>query len=285
MLERPGANPSDSFRALLAGLRGRRRIVAVTGAGVSSEAGIPDYRDAAGRWKRPAPVQFAEFLSSAAVRQRYWARSMSGWPAFSAARPTPAHAAFAVLERAGLLMCTVSQNVDDLHRRAGSRRVLDLHGRLARVRCMACGRRSARRRLQAQLADANPDFAVGITAAAPDGDADLGATDWSEFRVPACAGCAGVLKPDVTFYGETLPRERSRRADAAVAAADALLVAGSSLMVFSAFRLVRAAARRGIPIVAVNLGRTRADDLLDVKLVGRAGAVLPALAARLAAAA
>lgn len=282
MLEHAVGNPASPALQLAAALRGRRRIVVLTGAGISAEAGIPDYRDAAGAWKRRAPVQFRDFVTSAAVRRRYWARSMSGWPAFAAARPAAGHAALAALERAGRLLSTITQNVDDLHRRAGSRRLIDLHGRLARVRCMDCGRRSSRARLQSLLTRCNPDFAAPNAALAPDGDADIEAADFAAFRVPDCGHCGGVLKPDVTFYGETIPRARNHAADAAIAQADALMIVGSSLMVFSAYRLVRGAARRGIPVLAVNLGRTRADALIGTKVAARAGAVLPALAALLA---
>ena len=281
MSERGMRIDRDELARLAAALAGRR-VLALTGAGLSVDAGIPDYRDADGTWKRHAPVQFRDFLERADVRRRYWARSMAGWEAFAAARPGPGHEALAALERAGRLIGIVSQNVDELHRRAGSRLTLALHGRLARVRCLACGRRSARAALQRVLLRENPDFAAPRFAPAPDGDAELEVADFTEFRVPACPRCGGLLKPDVTFYGETIAPERTRRADAAVAAADALLVVGTSLMVFSAYRLVRAAARRGIPVVAINLGRTRAESLLARKLVARADAALPALAAALA---
>lgn len=284
MLERAVGINAACTAKLARTLADRRRIVVLTGAGISAEAGIPDYRDADGAWKRRAPVQFREFMTSASVRRRYWARSLVGWPAFAAARPAAGHAALAALERTGALQCTITQNVDDLHRRAGSRRVVDLHGRLARVRCMKCRRRSARATLQAVLAARNPAFIAREAALAPDGDADLEAVEFAAFRVPRCRHCGGILKPDVTFYGETIPSVRNRAADAAIAAADALIVVGSSLMVFSAYRLVRRAAHRGIPVLAVNLGRTRADALIDMKVTARAGVVLPALAALLNAA-
>jgi len=177
----------------------------------------------------------------------------------------------------------VTQNVDDLHRRAGSRRVIDLHGRLSRVRCLDCGRRSPRALLQRELARLNPAFSQRPAELAPDGDADLAECDFSAFRVPVCRHCGGTLKPDVTFYGETIPARRTRRAEALVEAADAVLVVGSSLMVFSAYRLVRRAALAGVPVFALNLGRTRADALLAGKVAAPAGEALPALAAALAA--
>ncbi len=281
MLERAVGIRIDLCRSLVDKLRDRCDIVAVTGAGISTDSGIPDYRDADGAWKRGAPIQYCDFVQRLAVRQRFWARSMNGWRMFQAARPAAAHRALAALEKAGRLRGVVTQNVDDLHRRAGSRYIVDLHGRLARVRCMGCGRRSARALLQHELARLNPQFSRRVAAIAPDGDADLEAADFDRFRVPNCPRCGGMLKPDVTFYGETIPVVRTRRAEALVAAADAVLVIGSSLMVFSAYRLVRNAARAGIPVFAVNLGRTRADDVFGMKLIAPAGDALPILAAEL----
>lgn len=263
---------------LTVALRPCSRIVAITGAGVSTDSGIPDYRDAEGNWKRRAPVQFRDFVEKAHVRRRYWARSMSGWPAFQEARPSAAHHALAALESAGRLSAVVTQNVDDLHRWAGSRRIVDLHGRLSRVRCLDCGRRSSRARLQQVLLERNGGFEARTVSLAPDGDADLEDAEYSRFTVPDCARCGGMLKPDVTFYGETIPPPRTRQAEAAVENADAVLVIGSSLMVFSAYRLVRNAALAGIPVIALNLGRTRADDLLSGKIRVPAGEVMPELA-------
>jgi len=282
MLERTVGNRTGTLPALAAALRGARRVVAITGAGISTDSGIPDYRDETGAWKRRAPVQFRDFVDRERVRRRYWARSMTGWPAFESARPAPAHRALAALEHAGRLYGVVTQNVDDLHRRAGSRRVIDLHGRLARVRCLDCGRRSPRTLLQRELAHLNPVFSGRPAELAPDGDADLEETDFSGFRVPACPRCGGTLKPDVTFYGETIPARRTRRAEALVGTADAVLVVGSSLMVFSAYRLVRRAAQADVPVFAVNLGRTRADTLLSGKVAAPAGEALPALVETLA---
>ena len=263
---------------LTVALRPCSRIVAITGAGVSTDSGIPDYRDAEGNWKRRAPVQFRDFVEKAHVRRRYWARSMSGWPAFQEARPSAAHHALAALESAGRLSAVVTQNVDDLHRWAGSRRIVDLHGRLSRVRCLDCGRRSSRARLQQVLLERNGGFEARTVSLAPDGDADLEDAEYSRFTVPDCARCGGMLKPDVTFYGETIPPPRTRQAEAAVENVDAVLVIGSSLMVFSAYRLVRNAALAGIPVIALNLGRTRADDLLSGKIRAPAGEVMPELA-------
>lgn len=271
----------EALGELAKALRARRNLVAITGAGISTDSGIPDYRDADGNWKRRAPVMFRDFVETIAVRRRYWARSMSGWPSFEAARPAVAHQTLAALEGNGRLCAIVTQNVDDLHRRAGSRNVIDLHGRLSRVRCLDCGRRSPRTLLQQELLRSNPDFHSRTAGLAPDGDADLDEADYAAFNVPTCLKCGGLLKPDVTFYGETIPPERSHRAEAAVAQADVILVIGSSLMVFSAYRLVRNAARAGIPVYALNLGRTRADELLAGKIAAPAGDALRVLAAEL----
>ena len=267
---------------LAAWLDGRSRMAVITGAGVSTGSGIPDYRDGDGNWKRSPPVQYRDFVESAAVRRRYWARSFAGWPMFAAAQPSAAHVALARLERAGLVGELVTQNVDRLHQRAGSRNVIDLHGRLDVVRCLACNDRTPRDTFQERLREANPDWNSSTARIAPDGDADLADVDFDRFVIPACTICGGVLKPDVVFYGESVPRESNVAALTTVESSDGVLVAGSSLMVWSSFRLVRAAAQRGIQVVAVNRGRTRADDLFAFKLDGECGAVLGAALERLA---
>ncbi len=257
------------------------KVVAVTGAGVSTASGIPDYRDGDGNWKRSPPVQYADFVNQVAVRQRYWARSLAGWPLFAAAQPSAAHRALARLEQAGRVVQVVTQNVDRLHERAGSRHVIDLHGRLDVVRCLACQQRTGREAFQQRLRASNPEWNVAAAAIAPDGDADVEGVDFSVFHVPACTNCGGVLKPDVVFYGEAVPRETTAAALAAVVTADAVLVVGSSLMVWSSFRLARAAAARGVEVAAVNHGRTRADELLAFKVDGECGAVLGTVLAAL----
>jgi len=263
-------------------LDGRSRMAVITGAGVSTGSGIPDYRDGDGNWKRSPPVQYRDFVESAAVRRRYWARSFAGWPMFAAAQPSAAHVALARLERAGLVGELVTQNVDRLHQRAGSRNVIDLHGRLDVVRCLACNDRTPRDTFQERLREANPDWNSSTARIAPDGDADLADVDFDRFVIPACTICGGVLKPDVVFYGESVPRESNVAALTTVESSDGVLVVGSSLMVWSSFRLVRAAAQHGIQVVAVNRGRTRADDLFAFKLDGECGAVLGAALERLA---
>lgn len=261
-------------------LRARTRVAVITGAGVSTRSGIPDYRDGDGNWKRSPPVQYADFVHYGATRRRYWARSFTGWPMFVAARPNAAHRALAQLEQHGTVAALVTQNVDRLHERAGSRHVIDLHGRLDVVRCLDCNHRTSRDAFQMRLRAANPAWRESAAPIAPDGDADVEGRDFAAFNVPACEACGGLLKPDVVFYGESVPREVTDAAFAAVETSDGVLVAGSSLMVWSSFRLVRAAHQRGIEVVAVNRGRTRGDDLLAFKVDGECGAVLGAVVQR-----
>ncbi len=239
-----------------------RRLIVLTGAGCSTGSGIPCYRDGAGQWKRPQPMTYQAFMSEEAARRRYWARSLAGWTRLSAARPNDAHRALGRLEASGRVQHLVTQNVDRLHQAAGSVDVIDLHGRLDLVSCMGCGRRTPRDELQAELARRNPGWCEAGASVAPDGDADLDGFDFSAFAVPVCRICGGVLKPDVVFYGESVPRERVQAARGNLERSDAMLVVGSSLMVYSGYRFAEWAAAAGLPIAAVNLGRTRADPLL-----------------------
>jgi NAD-dependent SIR2 family protein deacetylase len=254
------------------------RLCVLTGAGVSTSSGIPDYRDEQGEWKRARPVEFRPFMTTATVRQRYWSRSTVGWPFIARARPSAAHRALAQLETLGFVQLLITQNVDGLHTAAGSRNVIDLHGRLDVVRCMQCGHELARAELQRQLLADNPTWAEIEGRIAPDGDVDLENRDYGDFVVPDCAVCGGILKPDVVFFGEPVPRERVVRAFDGVTNTDALLVVGSSLMVYSGYRFAEAAAAAGKPIAAVNLGRTRADHLLALKIVEPCDEVLNAVA-------
>ncbi len=242
------------------------RLFVLTGAGCSTDSGIPDYRDRDGQWKRPPPVNFSEFMHEPATRQRYWARSMIGWRRFGGALPNDTHHALAVLEQRGQVELLVTQNVDRLHQHAGSTKVLDLHGRLDEVRCMSCDGRLTRQVFQQMLVERNPAWAQLDAADAPDGDADLEGHDFSRFGVPPCPHCGGIMKPDVVFFGEAVPRDRVEAATCAWQSADAVLVVGSSLMVYSGYRFVDAAARAGKPLAAVTLGRTRADALLTLKI-------------------
>lgn len=242
------------------------KLFVLTGAGCSTDSGIPDYRDANGDWKRSRPVMFQAFVGDLQTRQRYWARSLVGWRRFGHARPNDAHRALARLEQRGRTEVLVTQNVDGLHSAAGSTAVIDLHGRMDQVRCLGCERRSDREELQRRLLDLNPLWARLDAQDAPDGDADLEARDFSGFDIPACEHCGGLLKPDVVFFGESVPPQRVASAMDAVERAYAMLVIGSSLMVYSGYRFAQAAHKAGKPIAAVNLGRTRADGLLSLKV-------------------
>jgi NAD-dependent SIR2 family protein deacetylase len=269
----------DALAELCAG----GRVVVLSGAGCSTESGIPDYRgDGARRRTRP-PVQYAAFVRDPLARRRYWARSVLGWPRFSAARPNPAHLALAALERAGVVSGVVTQNVDGLHQAAGSQSVLELHGSLSRVRCLDCRETEARDALQARLLAHNPGFAAADVDFAPDGDAELPDDLIDGFDVVCCRACGGVLKPDVVLFGENVPRAIVDAAWELVDRAGVVLVVGSSLAVFSGFRFVRGAAEKKLPIAIVNLGPTRADALAEVAISAAAGSVLPALASQLAA--
>lgn len=268
----------DGLQPLIDFVARHPRLLVITGAGCSTAAGIPDYRDQNGAWKRREPMRYPLFVGDALARQRYWARSMLGWRTMSSARPTAAHHALAQLERAGRVARLVTQNVDGLHQAAGSTAVVDLHGRIDTVCCLGCGARSPRRVLQEELQRRNPGWLAFDARSAPDGDAELEAQDFSTFDVPACSHCGGVLKPDVVFFGESVPRERVAAVRDALAEADAVLVAGSSLMVYSGYRFVEEAVAAGKLVAAVNMGRTRADPLLRLKVEKEVGTVLEALA-------
>ncbi len=250
------------------------RLFVLTGAGCSTDSGIPDYRNAEGGWKRAQPVMFQAFMADLHVRRRYWARSLVGWRHFRRAEPNDTHRALAKLEVNGQVELLVTQNVDRLHQAAGSESVIDLHGRLDQVRCMTCGMRTPREELQDDLLHRNPAWVDFHAREAPDGDADLERVDFSTFEIPLCEYCGGILKPDVVFFGESVPRDRVESAMRAVQQADAMLVVGSSLMVYSGYRFAQAAAEAGKPIAAVNLGRTRADDLLSLKIAEPCSAAL-----------
>ena len=265
--------PADLARRL-AGLP----LVALTGAGCSTDSGIPDYRSP-GRPQR-TPIQGPAFARHAHVRARYWARSLIGWPRFAAAAPNAAHMALARLEKAGALRDLLTQNVDGLHQRAGSGAVVELHGALRRVRCAACGEITDRHDLQPRLESLNPavcawrDASLDPARAAesrPDGDAELPDDLVSAVTAPPCLRCGGDLRPDVVLFGENLPPERSAAALAAVDRAGALIAAGTSLQVWSGYRLVRRAAERQIPILLLNRGPTRADDLATWKIEAGVG--------------
>lgn len=239
-------------------------VAVLTGAGLSTDSGIPDYRGPATRDRVRQPMQHRTFVTNADARRRYWARSVVGWPRIRDAGPNGGHEALAHLEHAGVVRGVITQNVDGLHQRAGSRSIIELHGALADVVCLVCGTREHRERLQARLLAMNPGADRAAEAHAPDGDADV--DGFASFEVPTCQLCDGVLKPDVVFFGGSVPRPRVEAAYALVDAADALLVVGSSLAVFSGLRFVRRAHAADKPIVIVNLGPTRGDPMATAKL-------------------
>jgi NAD-dependent SIR2 family protein deacetylase len=276
----------ESERLLASALRDRRVIV-LTGAGVSTESGIPDYRGEGSR--RRTSIQGPEFRRSAAVRARYWARAAIGWQRLGGARPNPGHEAIARLEAGGVVTAVITQNVDRLHQAAGSKRVVELHGAIAEVSCLsgdACGVVEPRDEVQQRLLERNADLFARITSrapSAPDGDADLeiGPADLATFAVPTCSGCGAAQRPRVVLFGENVPRTIVDEAFALIDAADALLVAGTSLAVFSGYRFLRRAVERGMPIGIVNIGPVRGQENAAACVRGRTGDVLPRLAEHL----
>ncbi|MCR9260490.1 MAG: NAD-dependent protein deacetylase [Pseudomonadaceae bacterium] len=253
------------------------RMLVITGAGCSTASGIGDYRDEQGEWKRAQPVQHQAFMQTHAWRQRYWARSQVGYPEFKQATPNVAHQVLARWESQGRLCGLITQNVDGLHQRAGHQQVIDLHGRLDQVVCMACGDTVSRDAVQQWLDSHNTPAFTDTIGMAPDGDADLARTDFSTVKVPQCAQCGGILKPDVVFFGDSVPRDRVAQGFAQLDQADSVLVIGSSLMVYSSFRFVRRAAELGLPIAALNRGKTRADEMLTLKVDADCGETLKKL--------
>lgn len=259
-------------RALAQLLAGRRTFV-LAGAGCSTESGIPDYRGPETRHRARNPVQFRAFVGDPNARRRYWARAYVGWARIDGARPNPAHLALAALERDGLIPGVVTQNVDGLHHAAGSKEVIELHGALRRVVCLACSALTSREAVQRRIELDNPWIRGRRGEAAPDGDAELDRAD--DLVVPVCEACGGALKPDVVFFGENVPKARVEAAYAQLAQAEAVLVVGSSLAVFSGYRFVKRAWDAKVPIALVNLGESRGDPYASVRIEGRAGDVLP----------
>ena len=268
------ALPAQQLDAALTALSGRR-IAVLTGAGVSTDSGIPDYRGEGA--PRRTPMTVDQYLSSDAARRRYWVGSHLGWRAFAAAEPNAGHRAIASLEERGIVSGVITQNVDGLHVRAGSRRVVELHGTMRRVFCTHCGQVFDRRDLAVRVEADNPWIVVPENVKlGPDGD--VLPESWEDFRVPSCTVCGGVLKPDVVFFGEFIPAEKFREAEQLVHASDALVIAGSSLVVNSGIRLLERARRRRMPVVIVNRGQTRGDARATVKIDAGTSEVLAALA-------
>lgn len=279
---KPSASHGEAADQLAQFLQRHPDVLLLTGAGISTASGIPDYRDSDGVRRGNAPVQGPDFRRQPAVQRRYWARSMVGYPTLSRAQANPGHLAIAQLARQGKVGSLVTQNVDGLHQQAGSTGVTELHGSIHAVVCLDCHANYARRTVQDMLEYDNPQM-VGATATpAPDGDALLEPTQLASFVVPRCLHCGGTLKPDVVFFGDGVPAACTAEAAQKMQDASALLVIGSSVMVYSSFRLCRMAAESGKPVAAINLGKTRADDLLAFKLDTPAQDILPLVAALLA---
>jgi NAD-dependent SIR2 family protein deacetylase len=278
LVETVGVESRPGPFEMMVGIFGAGNVAILSGAGLSTESGIPDYRGPSGQARRPGtPMTYQAFTGSAEARQRYWARSHLGWRHITGATPNPGHRAVATLERAGLVGGIITQNVDGLHQAAGASAVTELHGSLHRVVCLSCWQRSPREELDARLRAANPDWALGLPGAVnPDGDVEL--EDTSRFVVVDCTSCGGVLKPDVVFFGENVPRPRVASCFELVSGSSALVVLGSSLTVMSGLRYVRHAASAGMPVVIVNQGATRGDPLATATIDAPLGATLTAAA-------
>lgn len=255
-------------------------VVVLSGAGLSTESGIPDYRGPSGALRRATPMTYQAFVGDLQARQRYWARSFLGWRMIARAAPNDGHRAVAELARQGLVAGIVTQNVDGLHQAGGAQAVVELHGSLARVICLDCGELSPREELDDRLRSANPQFAAQAGTVNPDGDVELGDEQLAGFRTVDCGTCGGMLKPDVVFFGENVPRDRVQGCFAMVERARLLLVLGSSLTVMSGRRFVLRAAKHGIPVAIVNQGPTRGDDFATLTIDAPLGVTLRELASR-----
>ncbi|MFC7840366.1 NAD-dependent protein deacetylase [Streptomyces sp. NPDC057382] len=273
--------PGTSDPRPVADALGAGGVLVLSGAGISTESGIPDYRGEGGSLSRHTPMTYQDFTADARARRRYWARSHLGWRTFGRARPNAGHRAVAAFERHGLLSGVITQNVDGLHQAAGSADVVELHGTLDRVVCLSCGAFSPRRELARRLEEANPGFEPVAAGINPDGDADLTDDQVGDFRVVPCAVCGGVLKPDVVFFGESVPPRRVEHCRELVRGATSLLVLGSSLTVMSGLRFVRQAAQAGTPVLIVNRDRTRGDQHAVTRVALPLGATLTTVADRL----
>jgi len=269
---------TDELLDAAIGLMRGARVAVLTGAGVSTDSGIPDYRGEGAPVR--TPMTFQAFLASERARKRYWAGSHLGWRNFGSARPNRGHLALADLEAGGIVSGIVTQNVDGLHRRAGSRHVVELHGGMDRVLCLTCGQHYARQSIADRLAELNPGIDLD-TAIRPAPDGDVEVDDVDAMTIPACTVCGGILKPDVVFFGEFVPTDTYQAAASLVQGADALLVAGSSLVVNSGVRLLELARRRRTPIIVVNRGITKGDSRATVKIDAGTSETLTAMAGAL----
>ncbi|MBT5578466.1 MAG: NAD-dependent protein deacetylase [Porticoccaceae bacterium] len=255
-------------------LRSQDNWLVLTGAGVSAESGVPTYRNSEGLWQRKQPVTHQQFMTEHRARQRFWLRNMLGWRFMTEAQPNSAHNALVELEKIGVLSCLVTQNVDGLHQRAGSQKVIDLHGRVDTLSCMSCGIQYPRAPMQMWLETHNAKYTELIATIAPDGDADIDYIDYSDMLTPDCEHCGGIVKPDAVFFGDSIPKERVARAQSSLQQAGGLLVVGSSLAVYSGYRFCLWAEQQGKPIIILNEGKTRADELATFKLSQPCAAVL-----------
>ncbi|GII28209.1 NAD-dependent protein deacetylase [Planotetraspora mira] len=278
--DRTGVPDGPAFRTLV-DLVADGGVVILSGAGLSTESGIPDYRGETGRRRQADPMTYQTFIGSAEARRRYWARSHLGWGHIARAAPNAGHHAVAELQARGLVAGIITQNVDGLHQAAGAQQVIELHGAIDRVMCLSCGQRTARRLLDQQLREANPGWRAQVSAINPDGDAVIADDQIDGFEIVDCHSCGGMLKPDVVFFGENVPRPRVDECYALTGDARTLLVLGSSLTVMSGFRFVRHAGERAIPVAIINKGATRGDDHALVALDAPLGSALTALLAEL----
>lgn len=269
--------PSATLDELAGWVKQHPRLLVLTGAGCSTASGISTYRDHDGSWQRRDPIMYQDFISSVVTRRRYWARSFLGWPVMQQAKPNAAHCALVEMADRGLVSQLITQNVDGLHQQAGHVDCINLHGTLSEVKCLDCDHRLPRDVLQQQLEGINQEWQAEVIGINPDGDAELDECAYPGFNVTDCRECGGRLKPDVVFFGESVPVARTQQVTKAIAECDAVLAVGTSLVVWSGFRIVRDAVAAGVPAVAINNGRTRADDLLQFKMAGDCNDMLPAL--------
>lgn len=263
----PGATVAEMAQWITA----QKRLLVLTGAGCSTASGIPAYRDSTGSWQRRDPIMYQDFQRSAKTRRRYWARSFLGWPLMQQAKPNKSHIALAALEQKGQVSRLITQNVDNLHDSAGHANCINLHGTLSEVICLQCEQHLSRNTVQQLLTDLNAQWQAEVKGINPDGDVELDNQAYPGFNIADCPACGGIIKPNVVFFGESVPVVRMQQVNDALHSCDAVLAIGTSLVVWSGYRIVRNAATAGLPVAAINDGRTRADHLLQFKLDGDCG--------------